>query len=210
MTVRALFGGTFDPIHQGHIDTARALVDELKINRLHLMPNSVPPHRPQPVASAAQRLAMVELACDADPRLVPEAFELRSSEPSYTVKTLQNFKQQYPQDTLLFVMGMDSLVSLDSWYQWQSLVELAHIIVMPRPGYQLQQASDTLRQFIQQHRCNDASVLHQQQHGCIYLANTPLRDISATAIREGISQLDSENVLPTKVAAYIAQQRLYR
>lgn len=210
MSIRALFGGTFDPIHQGHIETARALLDELDISTLHLMPNAVPPHRPQPLATAAQRLAMVELACESDSRLVAEAFELRSSQPSYTAKTLQHFKQHYPHDTLLFVMGMDSLVSLDSWYQWRTLTEFAHIIVMPRPGYELQQASHTLQEFIQQHRCQRVAQLHQQSHGCIYLANTPLRDISATEIRARLLQLDIESVLPAKVADYIAQQRLYR
>ena len=210
MSIRALFGGTFDPIHQGHIDTALALLDELNIDTLHLMPNSVPPHRPQPAATAAQRLEMVKLACNTDKRLVAEDFELRSEQPSYTVKTLQNFKQQYPQDTLLFVMGMDSLVSLDSWYQWQQLTDLAHLVVMPRPGYELAQASEALGHYIKQHQCQQPGHLHQQSEGYIYLANTPLRDISATAIRNGLHTKNHHDTVPAAVAEYIEQQQLYR
>lgn len=208
--IRALFGGTFDPIHCGHINTALALLRELNIDRLHLMPNAVPPHRPQPQASSAQRLAMVELACQAHPQLCAEAFELNAEPPSYTVKTLQGFKQRYPDDILLFVMGMDSLVSLDQWYQWQQLTELAHLVVMPRPGYQLQQASPSLLAFINERLCQQPQALRDKPQGAIYLANTPRYDVSATAIREHPQRAAERGDLPAAVAEYIEQHQLYR
>lgn len=210
MSVRALFGGTFDPIHLGHLKTALALIDELQIDALHLMPNSVPPHRQQPQASAEQRLQMVKLACDNFRQLVPEPYELTADGPSYTAKTLTHFKQTYPNDTLLFVMGMDSLVSLDSWHQWQQLTTLAHLVVMPRSGYSLSQASAKLTQFIEQHSCDSPELLRQRPHGCIYLAKTPRVDISATAIREQLTEQQRHDALPQTVANYIQQQQLYR
>ena len=210
MQLRALFGGTFDPIHRGHIETALALLDELAITTLHVMPNAIPPHKPQPLATGEQRLKMVELACRPYHALIAEDFELTAPQPSYTVKTLQRFKQLHPADTLLFVMGMDSLVSLDSWYQWQTLTQLAHLIVMPRPGCELAQASKPLQHFIQQHQCASASQLKQFSQGGIYLAKTPLVNVSATAIREQLHQHHSSDALPLAVADYIQQQQLYR
>ena len=210
MSVRALFGGTFDPIHLGHINTATALIKELGINELHLMPNAIPPHRAQPTASAEQRLAMVKLACEQQPELIPEAIELTAEQPSYTVKTLRLFSQRYPADTLLFVMGMDSLISLDSWYQWRQLTKLAHLIVLPRPDYNLRQASKPLQHYIAQHQCHTPQTLQQAKCGYIYVANTPMIDISATAIRTKLKHHTSTTALPPKVVEYIQQQQLYR
>lgn len=210
MSFRALFGGTFDPIHLGHIKTALSLIDEIGISKLHLMPNAVPPHREQPRASAAQRLKMVDLACRENPKLIPEPFELTAAPPSYTINTLRSFKQRYPSDTLLFVMGMDSLVSLDKWYHWQQLTDVAHLVVMPRPNYDTTQASPSLSAFIGEHYCEDAASLTQAQHGCIYIAHTPHIDISATAIREQLNDQQRNHALPAAVANYIRQQQLYR
>lgn len=207
--IRALFGGTFDPIHQGHLNAANALVDELGIDQLHLMPNAVPPHRSQPSASPEQRLTMVNLACQQYPKLVAEPFELNSDGPSYTAKTLQRFAQLYPDEPLLFVMGMDSLINLDQWYQWQHLLDYAHLIALPRPGYQLTQASPTLQQYIAQHRASKAT-LTQQPSGSIYIAHTPLHAISATAIRQHIAKQNACEDVPSSVLEYIVEQGLYK
>lgn len=207
--IRALFGGTFDPIHQGHLTTAAALVDELAIECLHLMPNAVPPHRPQPKATGEQRLAMVDQACQRYPALVAEDFELQQAGPSYTVATLAAFRQRYPNDSLVFVMGMDSLVSLDKWYQWQQLLDYGHIVALPRPGFVLSSASAQLQQYIEQHQCANPQQLKQRQHGCIWLAATPLVDISATALRHQLAVGEQPKELPDEVLEYIQQHRLY-
>lgn len=207
--IRALFGGTFDPIHNGHLKAARALIEELKIDTLHLMPNAVPPHRDQPAASAEQRLTMVQLACQAHPNLVAEDFELNSNEPSYTVKTLKHFHNRYPRDTLLFVMGMDSLVSLDSWYQWQQLLDYSHLLVMPRPGYKINNASDSLRDYIARHKTDKTTALQCRQQGLIYIADTPLVDVSATQVRQQLAAGSTDVSVPESVLNYIQQQQLY-
>ena len=116
--IRAIFGGTFDPIHNGHLQTAAALVKELGISTLALMPSAVPPHRPQPDASPEQRLDMVNLASQYHKAFTVEDWELRQDRPSFTANTLSEFKTQFPDDTLLFVMGMDSLMSLHHWHHW--------------------------------------------------------------------------------------------
>ncbi|MGM0524902.1 MAG: nicotinate-nucleotide adenylyltransferase [Pseudomonadota bacterium] len=207
--IRALFGGTFDPIHNGHLKAARALVEELHIGTLHLMPNAVPPHREQPGATGEQRLKMVQLACQPHFNLVAEDFELNSNEPSYTVKTLQHFQQKYPADTLLFIMGMDSLVSLDSWYQWQQLLNHSHLLVMPRPGYKMDNASASLRDYIAQHKTDKAAALENHQHGLIYIADTPLVDVSATQVRQQLAAGCTDVPVPESVLNYIQQQQLY-
>ncbi|RUO77223.1 nicotinate-nucleotide adenylyltransferase [Idiomarina seosinensis] len=207
--IRALFGGTFDPIHNGHLKAAKALIEELKIGTLHLMPNAVPPHREQPGATGEQRMKMVQLACQPHADLVAEGFELNSDQPSYTVNTLKHFRQQYPADTLLFVMGMDSLVSLDSWHQWQQLLDHSHLLVMPRPGYTLDQASDSLRSYIAQHKTDTAAALRRHQHGLIYIADTPLVNVSATQVRQQLAAGCTEVPVPESVLNYIQQQQLY-
>ncbi|MGM0481276.1 MAG: nicotinate-nucleotide adenylyltransferase [Pseudomonadota bacterium] len=208
--LRAIFGGTFDPIHNGHLQCANALANELAIEQIHLMPNAIPPHRPQPTASSEQRLTMVRLACQRYPRLSAEDYELHSAQRSYTIKTLQHFNQRFSQHSLLFLMGMDSLVSLDQWHHWRELTEFAHLVVMQRPGYRLSQASSPLKDFIQQHLCQQADSLTKQRHGCIYLANTPLVDVSATQLRQQLAAGDSNLPLPSAVAQFIQQQKLYR
>lgn len=207
--MRALFGGTFDPIHAGHLKTVSALIDEIGIDVLHLMPNAVPPHRSQPQATAAQRLAMVELACESHPKLQAEAFELQSKQPSYTIKTLKHFRHTYADDTLLFVMGMDSLVSLDRWFQWSQLADYAHLLIMPRPGYQLADASEPLKDYLRKHIVSDSQLLREQPQGSIYIADTPLINISATQIRQQLANNNMSHVLTDSVFDFIHQQGLY-
>ncbi|RUO68898.1 nicotinate-nucleotide adenylyltransferase [Idiomarina ramblicola] len=207
--MRAIFGGTFDPIHNGHLETAAALVDELNISSLSLMPSAVPPHRPQPVASAKQRLEMVEIACQQNTAFSAEDWELKQERRSYTANTLSEFKTRYPTDILLFVMGMDSLMSFHCWHQWRELTKHAHLVVMPRAGVPFNPQDQELEDFISTHLTRDKNNLAQQDSGLLYIAQTPMIDVSATELRERLQQREPHLPLPTSVYNYIREHQLY-
>lgn len=207
--IRAIFGGTFDPIHNGHLQTAAALVKELGISTLALMPSAVPPHRPQPDASPEQRLDMVKLASQQHTAFTVEDWELRQNRPSFTANTLSEFKTQFPDDTLLFVMGMDSLMSLHRWHQWHQLLEYAHLVVMPRAGVPFNPQDDELKEFISTHLTRDKNTLHEQRQGLLYIAETPMVDVAATELREQLKHRENNLPLPSNVYDYIRQHQLY-
>lgn len=208
--LRIIFGGTFDPIHWGHIRPALALADELNAQQIHLMPSAQPPHRDVPGATATQRLAMVTLAAQLDPRLRAEDWELQQQRLSYSTLTLAELAQRYPNEPLVFALGSDAFNGLASWHQWQHLVDHAHLVVMPRPN--TSQPPAELQTFIQQHQVDDVEALHQAKHGKLYFSHTPLQDISATAIREQIANAESgwQGAVPETVAHYILTEQLYR
>ena len=207
--IRAIFGGTFDPIHNGHLQTAAALVKELGISTLALMPSAVPPHRPQPDASPEQRLDMVKLASQYHKAFTVEDWELRQDRPSFTANTLSEFKTQFPDDTLLFVMGMDSLMSLHRWHHWRQLIECAHLVVMPRAGSPFNPKNDELKEFISVHLTRNKNALNTQSQGLLYIAETPMVDVSATELRKQLQQREKNLPLPSNVYNYIRQHQLY-
>lgn len=207
--IRAVFGGTFDPIHHGHLATSNALMKELGIDRLAFMPSATPPHRAQPEASAKQRLDMVRLACKDYPRFEAEDWELKQTRPSYTASTLAELSEHYPGDTLIFVMGMDSLMSLNQWYQWQDIIKHAHIVVMPRSGVPFEPQDSELKRFIEQHRVYQPGTLTEDPDGKLYIAQTPLIDISATELRSQLHERPASPPIPTAVYEYIKANKLY-
>tara|TARA_B100000700_G_scaffold88342_2_gene99546 strand:+ start:595 stop:1230 length:636 start_codon:yes stop_codon:yes gene_type:complete len=206
--LRAIFGGTFDPIHRGHLNAARDLIEKLDHVTIHLMPNAVPPHRPQPRADGAHRLAMIKCAIEQQPYLYAEPFELNQAGPSYTAKTLAAMQHVYPNDRLAFVMGMDSLLSFDQWYEWRDILATAHLIVLPRPGYQLSDANATIAQLLNERKVTSPSELNDASCGRIYIADTTLTDVSSTAVRDALAS-GSDTEIPAAVMAYIKHHDLY-
>lgn len=202
-----IFGGTFDPVHYGHLRPARELAAALQLKRVHVMPAAVPPHRSQPVASAAQRLRMVQLALVDDNCLLADDRELRRSGPSYTVETLLEFRQQFAGHALVLMIGADSFGSLPQWHRWQELFELAHIGVMARPGW-----TASWPEWAAPRRARSPEELKQQAAGRIWLQPVAQQDISATSVREALARGDAavRPWLPPAVFDYIEQQHLYR
>ncbi|RKS86971.1 nicotinate-nucleotide adenylyltransferase [Orbus hercynius] len=210
----ALFGGTFDPIHYGHLLPAVALAKEVKLSHISLLPNHIPPHKPQPEASTHQRIEMLKLAIEDKPILsidLREIVQARLDRPSYTIETLQAWRQENgTQQGLAFILGQDSLLSLPTWNNWQTLLKYCHLLICRRPGYAKTTNDTQLKAWINQHQTHDIHDLHQNASGFIYFANTPLEDISATEIRDRISQQQScESLLPPKVWQYIQAEHLY-
>lgn len=211
-TLHAFFGGTFDPIHYGHLRPVEALAKEVGLNQVTLLPNHVPPHRPQPEANAQQRLKMVELAIAGNPLFAVDDRELHRTSPSYTIDTLETIrKERGAALPLAFIIGQDSLLTLHKWHRWQALLEVCHLLVLARPGYNQQMDTPELQQWLEQHRVTDATQLSLRPQGAIYLADTPLLEISATEIRQRRHQgISCDDLLPRAVQRYIELQGLYR
>ncbi|QIQ21592.1 nicotinate-nucleotide adenylyltransferase [Zophobihabitans entericus] len=207
----ALFGGTFDPIHNGHLLPVMALAKEVGLTQVNLLPNHIPPHKQQPDTTPIQRVAMLKLAIEGNPLFTIDMRELNRDKPSYTIDTLEEWRKEHGMDvSLAFIIGQDSLLSLPSWQRWRELLNYCHLLVCRRPGFTAQTESPELKEWIVQHQTQDIALLHQKPHGHLYLAHTPLEDISATEIRQQIrEQKDYHTLLPEKVWQYIQQNQLY-
>ena len=178
----ALLGGTFDPVHLGHLRAAWEAAEALDAE-VHLMPANVPPHRAQPVGSATQRVALLRAALAGQNRLRLDERELRRSGPSYTIDTLRELRAEVgPERPLALLLGSDAFAGLPTWHEWRELFHFAHIVVMTRPGHR-SEWPPVLDAEWQARRCEAPADLRQTAAGRIYpLAITAL-EISATAVR---------------------------
>jgi len=178
----ALFGGTFDPVHLGHLSVAWEAA-ELLDAEVRLMPANVPPHRPSPLATPEQRVAMLHAALQRQDRLTMDTRELRRSGPSYTYDTLSELRAEQGERPLVLLLGVDAFAGLPSWHRWRELFDLAHLGVLSRPGVEVE-LPHTLWAEIDARRVSDVAALRALPAGkVIELAVTPL-EISATRIRE--------------------------
>jgi nicotinate-nucleotide adenylyltransferase len=135
-TLEALFGGTFDPIHFGHLKPVEVLAAQVGLKKVTLLPNNVPPHRPQPEASPSQRVEMVRLAIADLPLFDLDLREMQRDTPSFTLETLTELRAERGDDQpLAFIIGQDSLLTLHKWHRWEELLSLCHLLVCKRPGY---------------------------------------------------------------------------
>jgi nicotinate-nucleotide adenylyltransferase len=202
-----LFGGTFDPVHYGHLKPLEELQQTLVADAVHILPASVPPHRPAPQASSQQRVEMLELALRDYPGFFLDTRELERSGPSWTVLTLQSFRQQYPDDSLCLVMGSDAFADLPTWYHWQEILQLAHIIVIERAGME----ADTRPDWATDYLVEDVASLRYRKCSSIMHVSLKGVDVSATDIRQRLATgQDVRGMLPDEVITYISQNRLYQ
>jgi nicotinate-nucleotide adenylyltransferase len=178
----AIFGGTFDPVHLGHLSVAWE-ASELLDAEVRLMPASVPPHRPPPIATAQQRVAMLRAALQRQSRLTLDTRELERSGPSYTIDTLAELRAEQGERPLVLLIGADAFAGLPSWHRWRELFDVTHVGVLSRPGVEAALPDDLL-QLTADRRVDDVSALRDTAAGSlIELTVTPL-EISATRIRE--------------------------
>ncbi len=205
-----IFGGTFDPVHIGHLRLALELKQQLALDEMRLLPCYLPPHRTTPGASAAQRVTMLQLALQACPALQLDTRELQRDKPSYTVDTLTELRAELgAKVALVLCMGMDSFCSLDTWYEWQQLIRLAHIVVVERPGYHLP-TQGAVAELVRRHQAG-TEVIRSAAAGAVVIVAPRLLPVSATEIRAHINAgLSPQFLLPDEVLAYIHSQQLYR
>ena len=185
MNALAIFGGTFDPIHLGHLCVAWE-ASELLDAEVRIMPSGTPPHRPPPIASAAQRLAMLQVALRDQSRLTLDARELQRSGPSYTVDTMIELRVEQGERPIVLLLGADAFAGLPDWHGWRQLFELAHIGVLSRPGEQLQLPAE-LQEAISSRRVSVPAALSTQPAGKVIELAVTAMEISATRIRELIA-----------------------
>ncbi|MDM7860633.1 nicotinate-nucleotide adenylyltransferase [Alteromonas sp. ASW11-36] len=211
-SVIGLFGGTFNPPHIGHIEPLLQAAKDFAFTEVRLLPAPIPPHKTVVGATFEQRIRMVELVCKAYPILQPELCEQDLPTPSYTVNTLAHLRKHNPTASIVFVIGEDSLLALDTWFQWQRLLDYCHIAVLPRPNCQAT-ASAPLSDWLAKHHKSDKSVVNQMTNGAVFFAETPLRDVSSTQLREWLANPDlvsqAKQWLAPEVFTYIQQQQLY-
>ncbi|WAJ70619.1 nicotinate-nucleotide adenylyltransferase [Catenovulum adriaticum] len=209
LPIAIYFGGTFNPIHHGHLQVALEVSETLNADSVHLLPNYLPPHKASPDVSAQQRAKMCELACLLDPKFKLDSRELNSAEPSYTIATLKQLKAEHPNRALCFMIGMDSLQTLDTWRNWRQLTKYCHLVVAARGGYPAQ-FNENVRQLLASNQTFNPQDLQTKQSGCIYLVETSELMISASQIRQRYQkQQNCRCLLPDKVNDYIIQHHLY-
>lgn len=206
----ALLGGTFNPIHIGHLRSAIDVIELLALDELRLIPNALPPHREQPNVSPQQRLEMVRLATTKVPKLVVDDRELRRNKPSYTIDTLLSIHAELTaEDQLFFIMGWDAFCGLPTWYRWQELLTHCHIIVLQRP-YLSVKIPKELQSFLAGKVVTDAACFTRLNGQVLFLQQTVL-DISSTHIRQALAQSKSVQFLVAdKVLDYINEHKLYQ
>lgn len=206
-----LFGGTFDPVHIGHLRTAVELRELLGLEAMHMLPCARPAHRGQPVASAEQRLAMLRLGIGGEPGLVADDRELRRSSLSYTIDTLIDVRAQFGAEVPLYLcVGMDSLVYLNTWHRWRELGDFAHLVVVARPGWQFPQHGETAR-WLAGLGVKDPKSLAQQPCGGVCVEEMTLLPVSSSRVREDLAAGRSLRYLvPDCVIDYIERHVLYR
>jgi len=205
-----IFGGTFDPVHFGHLRPVLEICQDLSLNEVRWLPCGVPPHRDIPQASIEHRLAMTRLALEENVKFIVDDRETKRSGPSYTVNTLESLREDYPDDSLVLILGQDAFNGLTEWHRWRDLLSLAHVVVCTRPGSQLA-SSGQLIEWMSDKSVQDPNQLRIKLAGLIYKHDVIQLPISATQIRKLYLQGESpQYLLPDAVNEYIHTNGLYR
>ena len=205
-----IFGGTFDPIHIGHLRMALELKEQLGLDEMRLLPCHQPPHRDAPQVSSAQRVEMLRIALQDCPELQLDERELQRDKPSYTYDTLLELRAELGSEVgLVLCMGADAFVGLPNWYCSQELIHFAHIVVITRPGWNIPESGDA-RDLLDKYQ-GEPNRLTEAVAGSIVLQSPRLLPISATEIRQQIQAGTSAQFLvPDAVWNYIKANHLYR
>ena len=204
-----VFGGTFDPVHYGHLRTAFELWQLLRLAEVRFLPTGNPPHRDQPLAGAELRLRMVRAAVAGQPAFTVDDREIRRSGVSYSVDTLAELRAEYPRRSLCLLLGMDAFLGLPHWHRWRELLELAHIVVAHRPGWKAP-TMGPLGEVMVDHGTGSIRELHERTAGRIYVHAVTQLEISSTELRQLIiSGLDPHYLVPDEVRRILLDSECY-
>ena len=207
-----IYGGTFDPVHYGHLRPNLELCEIFALDHVRFIPAFQPPHRDEPQTPAEQRCEMVAQAIQVEPRFVLDDREIKRGGPSYTVETLKSLRQDYPDNPLCLLMGMDAFSGVDRWYHWQELLDYAHIIVSQRPetDFHASEQWPTAIQTLYQEHKGERQAVSESLCGTIRLEAVTQLSISATDIRNRLKNKQSIRFLmPEPVINLIKYYNLY-
>ncbi len=206
-----ILGGTFDPVHNGHLHLATTFLETLNMAELRFVPLNTPPHRIPPLASAEQRLKMLKLAVENQADLKVDDCEIQRGGISYTIDTLKHLRKTLNETPVCLLMGMENFKTLNRWHQWQSLLDYAHIVIASRPGSDNKLTDGEMKNLMDDPITQSVVVLHQQPAGLILQLDIPMLDISSTQIRNNFQDnLNSNSLLPNKVLDFIQTHHLYK
>lgn len=177
-----IFGGTFDPVHFGHLKPAMDVKQALGLEQVLFLPNRVPPHRDPPWLSVEQRTRLLKIAIDSMPGFELDTRELERKGKSFMVDTLISLREDYPEQSLCLIMGMDAFAGLDQWHQWREILSLCHLVVTQRPGFSWPTSPEL--EALEVNRVTDPSALKKADAGGILLQSVSQLDISSSDIRQ--------------------------
>jgi nicotinate-nucleotide adenylyltransferase len=205
-----ILGGTFDPVHWGHLDVGDVAVHELKLSRLFVITSNVPPHRPQPLASSYHRFAMVSLAIVDRPDWRAADLELRHDAPSFTSRTLDLFHERgYLSSELFFIIGADAFAEIGSWRDYPKILDAAHFVVVSRPGFSVKELPRRLPKLADRMARPPIDEVAQIDP-LIILIDAPTADVSSTAIRDHLASGEPiAGLVPPQVEQHIEHHGLY-
>lgn len=203
-----ILGGTFDPIHFGHIRPVLEVKQQLGLDKVWLMPNHIPPHKTTPSVSTQHRVEMTQLICEQYAEFELCDIEVKRESPSYLATTLQQITQSHPDDEFYFIMGMDSLLTLTNWYKWESLFNYCHLVVCQRHGWSLAPDNAIFNQY--QMRLTSPQAIADRKSGLIIPVQVTPQAFSSTQIRQQLSQqITPTDALPNIITEYIRDKKLY-
>jgi nicotinate-nucleotide adenylyltransferase len=205
-----LFGGSFDPIHNGHLRVALEAQQRLGLSQVRFIPCHTHAFAKPIQATAAQRLAILKLAISGEPHFHVEPHEIEQHNVSYTIDTVITLKHKFPTEKLALLIGVDAFVALPKWHRWQEIIDYASIIVLHRPGYTIPVAGEVI-DYLKEHECHDAKTFTEQSPSGIYLLSLPMLEISSTYIRHSIRDgKNAKYLLPDAALNYIHEQKIYQ
>ncbi len=208
MQIIGILGGTFDPIHYGHLRTGFELLERLRLTEVRFIPCANPPHRPAPATPGRLRLRMLRAAIRDESRFVADARELERPGPSYTVDTLESLRADLPGSALCLLLGMDAFLGLPSWHRWERLLELGHVVVAHRPGWQVPETG-VLGELIRARRTARPEDLAGGA-GRIHVEPVTQLEISSTELRAGVrAGMDPRYLVPDAVRRIILDTECY-
>lgn len=200
-----IFGGTFDPFHNGHLGLIHKIIELSLLDAIYLMPNYIPPHKPQPKASDQDRLNMIKMVCEHEKNLLPLDYEIQKKSISYTYNTIRDLKNSiFDHHAISLIVGMDSLINFNSWYHATDLIQEINLIVALRPHYSL----NNLDQILQDKIVSINNFKPTQSSQILIIENNPI-DLSSSEIRDHHFN-DLSQKIPPYLIDYIKQNNLYR
>jgi nicotinate-nucleotide adenylyltransferase len=205
-----ILGGTFDPIHYGHLRSALELLEAIGLSEVRFLPAGSPPHRASTYASAAMRVALVRAAIEDEPRFLLDDRELRREGPSYSVDTLLDLRAEFAHRSLCLIVGMDAFLGLPQWHQWREILQLAHLVVAHRPGWRAPE-SGALGELVADRGTDRAGDLHESRAGRVYVRAVTQLEISSSAIRGHVGAgRDPRYLTPDPVCRLLVESGCYR